>query len=89
MRSRHNQRPAVYAAAVDEYWVVDLERRCVVVHRDRARNGYRQVSTVPAGDQLRARSLDIGVLPTDELLAAAFAERQPNLPPHQTSQPGA
>jgi Uma2 family endonuclease len=82
-------KPAVYAAAVDEYWVVDLERRCVVVHRNTAGNGYREVNTVPTGDQLRARSLDIGVLPTGELFAAAFAERQRDLPRHQTPPPGA
>lgn len=81
-------KPAVYAQAVDEYWVVDLERRCVVAHRDPAGNGYREVNTVPTGDRLRARSLDMGVLPTGELLAAAFAERQRDLPRHQTSQPG-
>jgi len=27
-------KPAVYAGAVTEYWVVDLERSCVVVHRN-------------------------------------------------------
>ncbi|MGO9322703.1 MAG: Uma2 family endonuclease [Solirubrobacteraceae bacterium] len=73
-------KPAVYARAVDEYWVVDLERRCVVVHRDPAGGAYRDVSTVPAGDQLRARSVDLGGLPTGELFATAFAESQPDLP---------
>jgi len=34
-------------------------------------------------------SPDIGVLPTGELFAAAFAERQRDLPRHQTPPPGA
>ncbi len=73
-------KPAVYARAVDEYWVVDLERRCVVVHRDPAGDAYRDVGTVAAGDRLRAHSVDLGELPTGELFAAAFADRQRDLP---------
>ncbi len=35
-------KPSVYAGAVDECWVVDLERRCVLVHRDRVEVAYRK-----------------------------------------------
>ena len=75
-----NVKPAVYADAVSEYWVVDLERRCVVVHRDPAAGAYRDVSVVPAGEDLSAGSVDIGRLPTGELFAAAFAETRSDAP---------
>jgi Uma2 family endonuclease len=73
-------KPAVYADAVAEYWVVDLERRCVIVHRDPAARAYRDVSVVPAGEDLSARSVDLGRLPTGELFATAFAEHQSHAP---------
>jgi hypothetical protein len=46
----------------------------VVVHRNPAAGAYRDVNVVPAGEDLGARSVDIGRLPTGELFAAAFAE---------------
>jgi Uma2 family endonuclease len=45
--SRHRDlvlKPVVYAEAADEYWVVDLDNREVVVHRDAGRRGYRQIT---------------------------------------------
>ena len=68
-------KPTVYAPYVAEYWVVDLERGCVVVHRDPAGGAYRDVMTTPRGEVLRPRALELGELATDELFAAAFAER--------------
>ena len=43
----------VYAAAsIPEYWVVDLAKRVLVVHRDPAGGAYRDVKTVAAGDSV-------------------------------------
>jgi Uma2 family endonuclease len=67
-------KPTLYAQAIDEYWVVDLERRCVVVHREPSDGAYREVESVAAGSELRARSVDLGPLDTGALFAAAFAE---------------
>jgi Uma2 family endonuclease len=67
-------KPRIYAPAVDEYWVVDLEQRCVVVHRDPGAEGYASVVSIPSGEQVEARSIELGVLPTGELFAAALAD---------------
>jgi Uma2 family endonuclease len=67
-------KPDLYAGAVEEYWVVDLQARRVVVHRDGADGAYRQIDVVPAGAELSTQALDLGRLPTGELFAAAFAE---------------
>jgi Uma2 family endonuclease len=79
LSSRHYDlgvKPSVYAAAVEEYWVVDLERRGVIVHRDPASDSYRSIALIADGDALEANAVDIGTLPTGELFAAAFAEQQ-------------
>lgn len=70
-------KPGLYACAVEEYWVVDLEARGVVVHRDPAGDTYREIATAGSGEELSARSVSLGSLPTHELFAAAFAH-----PPH-------
>lgn len=44
------KRPLYAGAAVDEYWVVDLDARRVVVHRDPADGDYRSVETVTDGE---------------------------------------
>jgi len=64
---------AVYAQAVTEYWVVDLEQRRVVVHRDPADSVYKKVESIPEGRGLRASSLELQEVPTDKLFAAALA----------------
>ena len=69
-------KPTIYAPAVAEYWVVDLERRCVVVHRDPAGDGYRDVTVAPRGETIAPRAVTIAELDTDALFAAAFAESQ-------------
>jgi len=66
-------KPGIYAPAVDEYWVIDLEQRRVVVHRDPGANGYESVVSIPSGEPVEARSIEFGVLPTGELFAAALA----------------
>lgn len=75
-------KPALYAQAVDEYWVVDLQRHCVVVHRDPAGGAYEEIDTLPAGRKLRAASLELGELPTGELFAAASPAAAPVPPAH-------
>jgi Uma2 family endonuclease len=67
-------KPALYARAVEEYWVVDLQARRVVVHRDGAEGAYREVGVVVAGNDVSARSVNVGQLPTGDLFATAFAE---------------
>ena len=70
-------KPVIYGPYVDEYWVVDLERRRVVLHRNAVEGEYREVTIVergativPLAPELAALELD-----TDALFAAAFAER--------------
>ncbi len=67
-------KPDLYAGAVEEYWVLDLQARHVVVHRDGADGVYRQVETVAPPEDLSAQALDLGRLPTGELFAATFGE---------------
>jgi Uma2 family endonuclease len=68
-------KPAVYAPYVEEYWVIDLQRAALVVHRDPAAGEYREVAIVPRGDTLVPRAVPIAPLASDELFAHAFAER--------------
>lgn len=61
------RKPALYAAAqVPDYWVVDLQRRQVVVHTDPSADGYRQVRAVGDGllvaNVLSAIGVDVGAL---------------------------
>jgi Uma2 family endonuclease len=67
-------KPAIYAPAVVEYWVIDLERRCVVVHRDAVEGAYSDVTVVPRGERVSPTSLALAALDTDDLFAATFAE---------------
>jgi Uma2 family endonuclease len=66
-------KPRLYAPAVDEYWVVDLEQRRVVVHRDPGPDGYGDVTQTPSGEPLQARAIELGILPSGDLFAAALA----------------
>ncbi len=68
-------KPDLYAGAVEEYWVVDLQARHVVVHRDGADGAYRQVDVLTPPAELSAQALDIGRLPTGDLFAAIFGEK--------------
>jgi Uma2 family endonuclease len=67
-------KPDLYAGAVEEYWVIDLQARHVVVHRDGADGAYSQVDVVAPPQELSAWAVDLGLLPTGELFASAFAE---------------
>jgi len=68
-------KPKVYAPYVDEYWVVDLERRRVVSHRNPVDGEYRDVSVAERGATIAPVALELAPLDTDELFATAFAER--------------
>ena len=44
--------PAYARAGIAEYWVVDLPRRAVIVHRQPVADSYADISTKGPGDQL-------------------------------------
>lgn len=67
-------KPAVYAPYVPEYWVIDLQRRLVVVHRNPHGSTYRSVTVASDGEAITARSVELGTIPTEALFAAAFDE---------------
>ena len=68
-------KPRIYAPAVAEYWVVDLERSRVVVHREPAGEGYRSVTVAERGEVIAPSSIGLAELATDRLFAAAYAEK--------------
>ncbi len=67
-------KPDLYAGAVAEYWVIDLQAGHVVTHRDGANGVYRQVDVVVPPEELSAHALNLGRLPTGKLFAAIFGE---------------
>jgi Uma2 family endonuclease len=64
-------KPAIYAQAVTEYWVVNLHDRTVVVHRNPDRQGYRDVKVYPHDAAIAPEALGIEPMPFAELFAAA------------------
>ena len=66
-------KPSLYArTGVTEYWVVDLDARRVVCHRDPHPDGvYHDVTEVLDDGQLSASSVDLPPLDVGELLAGA------------------
>ena len=66
-------KPLIYAPAVDEYWVVDLEQRCIVIHRDSGPDGYGTVLSIPSGEPVKASAIDLGILQSADLFATALA----------------
>jgi Uma2 family endonuclease len=65
-------KPHIYAQAdVPEYWVVDVDKGRVVVHRDPTTNGYQTIVEVPANGSVQALSLPLPALDVTELLDAA------------------
>ncbi len=68
------RKPSLYAAAgVDEYWVIDLDGRRAVVHRDPRGERYAEVAEVGVGGELAPAGLTIPAVGLDELLRAATA----------------
>ena len=65
------RKPALYAAGVDEYWVIDLDGQRAIVYRDPRPDGYAEVLEIEPGQELTAVSLDIGAIALDDLLRAA------------------
>lgn len=71
LRDLH-QKPSVYArGGIEEYWVIDLDARRAVIHRDPSGDGYELVAEIDAGGSVAARALELPVLALSELLAAA------------------
>lgn len=68
------RKPSLYAAAgVDEYWVIDLEGRRAVIHRDPREDGYAEVTQVHRTGELVPAGLGIGAVTLEDLLRAAAA----------------
>jgi Uma2 family endonuclease len=62
----------LYAGSgVTEYWVIDVDGRCVVRHRDPCDGDYRKVDEVR--DVLVASAIELPPLDLRELFAAAFS----------------
>jgi Uma2 family endonuclease len=67
-------KPRLYAlAGVPDYWVVLLERRRVIVHRQPVDQRYESIVEVGPGGALEAVGVELPPLPVAELLAAANA----------------
>jgi Uma2 family endonuclease len=66
------QKPILYArAGVPEYWVVDLDKGYVVVHRTPSGDRFESIVTVPGDGRVKAQALELPELGVAELLAAA------------------
>jgi Uma2 family endonuclease len=64
-------KPRLYAAAeVDEYWVIDVDARRVLCHRDPGPDGFGEVTDIPADGRLTATSVELPQLELAELFAA-------------------
>lgn len=65
----HDQRKApVYAAAgVPEYWIVDVGRRCVLVHRALFEGSYEEITTHRAPEVLRVGAFPAVEMPLSEI----------------------
>lgn len=65
---------ALYAAGgVPEYWVLDLVRRQMLVHRQRTEDGYAERFELSAGQRLTAAAVALPMLELDDPLRAAGA----------------
>jgi Uma2 family endonuclease len=72
LRRDLDYKPAMYArAGIADYWVVDLNGRSVVVHREPLGDGYGSITTVDATERLASRFLPD--VPLDQLFAASRA----------------
>jgi Uma2 family endonuclease len=65
-------KPRLYAAAgVTEYWVIDVERRCAVVHRRPGSDGYEEITVLGSSDALEGSLVGVGRIDLEAVLAAA------------------
>jgi Uma2 family endonuclease len=65
-------KPPIYAAAgVPDYWVVDLDAGCVVIHGSPRDGAYELTEIVGAGGELVASRLELPPISVADLLAAA------------------
>ncbi|MGI8945022.1 MAG: Uma2 family endonuclease, partial [Thermoleophilaceae bacterium] len=68
------RKPSLYAAAgVDEYWVIDLDGRRAVIHRDPRHGGYGEITEIHGTGELLPAGLDVGSVALEDLLGAATA----------------
>jgi len=66
--------PSLYAAAgVHEYWVIDLDGRRAIVHRDPRDDGYAEVGEIRDTGELAPAALGVGTVALGDLLRAATA----------------
>jgi Uma2 family endonuclease len=75
LRSRERDltiKPRLYAAAVTEYWVLDLQRKLLVAHRDPGPERWGRISEHDAGELVRAEHLQLPPLAIADLLGATF-----------------
>ncbi len=63
-------KPRLYPAAVTEYWVLDLEQRCIVVHRGPGATSYRQVARYENHEQVAPEHLELPAISVGEMLSA-------------------
>lgn len=65
-------KPLIYASArVKEYWVIDVDRSRVVVHRDPSEGGYREHVELGPDAALDASVVGLGEIRIADVLAAA------------------
>ena len=70
LRKDGTQKARIYAAAgVPEYWIVDLVKLHVHVHRDPREDSYDSIRTMHPPDELQALRLPLPPLPLAALLA--------------------
>jgi Uma2 family endonuclease len=67
-------KPRLYAQAVGEYWVLDLARSAMVVHREPGPDGYREVSVHGREAVLQPVALQLAPLVIGDLPGAAGAQ---------------
>jgi Uma2 family endonuclease len=72
-RDLHIKRRLYAAAGVPEYWVLDLDRRRLVVHRNLANSDYTDVHELGAPAHATATAVALPTLAITDLLAAADA----------------
>jgi Uma2 family endonuclease len=73
LRRDLKRKATLYAeAGVDEYWVFDVKKRRLVVHRAPRDGSYADVRVARAGDRIAGVQAGLPDLVVDELLAATY-----------------